>query len=397
MKFAKKYPDGVPIKSWIDAEELDGSAALTEQTENIARIPWAFHHVALMPDAHPGYGMPIGGVLALADAVCPSAVGYDIGCGMLALKTGITASELRPRIVDVHRAVRKVIPVGMGGTRSEPSQYAGLRPDLTDEAAICVSPRVEKGLDTQLGTLGAGNHFIEFDSDESGNVWVVIHSGSRGVGHSIADHYIKLAAKLNHTWRTPTTRELECLPVDTEEAALYKTALEWALKWAFANRQVMAANVQDVLATMFVDAADLSRYTTINVHHNDATIEHHFGRDVWVHRKGATRARDGERLVIPGNMGQGTAICTGLGNPDSFCSSSHGAGRRLGRQEAKRTLDYDTEKAKLDALGVMLSAGRDGALDEMPAAYKDFCAVMEAQSDLVTVDHWLTPIGVIKG
>jgi tRNA-splicing ligase RtcB (3'-phosphate/5'-hydroxy nucleic acid ligase) len=396
VKFAAGPQDtgGVPLKSWIVREELHASEALWEQTRNIAQSPWAYHHVALMPDAHVGYGMPIGGVLALDGALCPAAVGYDIGCGMLAFKTSIPAEALRGCIAEVQAAVREAVPSGLGVGREELSPYAHLRPEIADEDAVCVSAKVSAGVDVQLGTLGEGNHFIEFDSDEVGDLWVVIHSGSRGVGHPIADHYMKLAAKLNKMWKTATIPSLECLPFGTPEAARYKTALTWALEWAFANRLVMALHVQDVLREQF---GTLEVTDEINVHHNDATCENHFGRNVWVHRKGATRAREGERLVIPGNMGQGTAICTGLGNPDSFCSSSHGAGRRLGRKQARRELKYAEEKAKLDALGVTLSAGRDGALDEMPAAYKDFHEVMDAQSDLVTVEHWLTPIGVIKG
>lgn len=395
MKFElnEENTGGVPLKSWIDSQELYESDSLFKQSTDIARLPHAFSHVALMPDAHGGYGMPIGGVLALEGHLCPSAVGYDIGCGMLAFKTDIPVADFKPHRVAVSRTVRALIPIGEGGNRSEISEYAQI-PEVPDEAAVFVHDRVDRNIEIQCGTLGGGNHFIEFDRGSDDTVWCVIHSGSRGVGHAIAGYYMKLAETYCAAMYQGVPKDLAFLPVDSVEGENYRVALKWALDWALENRLVMAAHIQDALSETF---CGFSFGAPINVHHNDANLEEHFGRQVWVHRKGATRAAVGDRLVIPGNMGQGTVICTGLGNPDSFSSSSHGAGRRLGRNQAKRTLDLETERAKLAKLDVIVSAGRDGALDEMPAAYKDFDRIMEAQSDLVTVTDRLYPLSVLKG
>lgn len=382
----------VPILSWISAEELYGSETLLAQARNVSNLPGAFHHVALMPDAHSGFGMPIGGVLAMEDAICPGAVGFDIGCGMIATRTEIAADDLRPRIVELHRAIRKRVPVGEGGKRSSPTTED---PATDTRKEVLVDHKVADKWTPQLGTLGAGNHFIELDSDPEGRVWLVVHSGSRGTGHTIAGHYMKLAEKVCGDRNIPVPdRELAFLPADTEEFEAYRVAQNSALEYAFANRSVMASDALEALQHLF---GDIGVSDQINVHHNFAALEHHFGRNVWVHRKGATRAREGEQLVIPGSMGQGSVIGTGLGNPDSFDSCSHGAGRRMGRKEARRTLDLATERAKLTEQGIMVSAGRDGALDEMPPAYKDLDEVMEAQADLVRVGTRLTPIGVVKG
>jgi tRNA-splicing ligase RtcB (3'-phosphate/5'-hydroxy nucleic acid ligase) len=401
MEYVEAAIGKVPAKLWITSQEFYESDSLVKQTQDIAMLPMAFHHVALMPDAHGGYGMPIGGVLALEGALCPAAVGYDIGCGMIAVRTTLEIDRLRPMRVQVNRAVKDVVPVGPGGERQFTSDYFSVEDfqrrwdwDFSYDAHLIPSKKVDDKLYRQMGTLGGGNHFIEFDYDPNGNVWIVIHSGSRGVGHGIAEHYMKLAEQSNQKWWSPIPKDLASLPISSTQGAQYADALAFALDWARINREVMMTETIDATKNVL---GEFSVQETINVHHNDANIENHFGKDVWVHRKGATRAREGERLVIPGNMGQGTAICTGKGNVDSFCSSSHGAGRKLGRNEAKRILDLEACRKNLDDLDVIVSAGRDGALDEMPEAYKDFTEVMKRQSDLVDTDFILTPASVIKG
>lgn len=403
MEFAMQGVGRLPIKSWIDEQEMFSNESLVSQVTQVGSLPMAFHHVAYMPDAHAGFGMPIGGVLALDGALCPSAVGYDIGCGMVAYHLDLNISDLKPVRVQVNRLVKDVVPVGEGKDREEPSRFSEtvhetLRKkhgwDFSYPAEIDVNQKVSRKIDSQLGTLGGGNHFIEFDYDPNGDVWVVIHSGSRGVGHGIAEHYMKMAQKGNAKWWAPISKDLACLPADSVEGQQYMSALSFALDWAFYNREIMMLETIGALMSVVGEVKIIEK---INVHHNDANLENHFGKNVWVHRKGATRARQDERLVIPGNMGQGTAICTGKGAVDSFCSSSHGAGRKLGRREAKRTLDAEACRARLDALDVVLSAGRDGAVDEMPEAYKDFTVVMAAQSDLVDTDFILKPASVIKG
>jgi tRNA-splicing ligase RtcB len=388
-----------PIKMWIGSQEFYESEGVLTQAQNIANLPMTFRHVALMADAHSGYGMPIGGVLALDGAICPAAVGYDIGCGMYAMKTNLKIEHILERRQEIGQAILRTIPVGEGKWRETLSR-SHTRPDFEAgdmQQAICVSDKVTRSIDTQIGTLGGGNHFIEFGHDEDDNVWIVIHSGSRGPGWNIADYYMNKAKELNQKYWPRVPNELACFPVDSEEGTDYILAQKWSLDWALANREVMAGDIIELLGSMF-GYTSIHVDDTINVHHNYATLENHFGRNVWVHRKGATRANKGEKLVIPGNMGQGTAICTGLGNHESFCSTSHGAGRRLGRSEAKRVLDLSECKARLDTLDVVLvSASQDGSVDEMPEAYKSFPEVMAAQSDLCTQDHHLRPRLVIKG
>lgn len=396
------------VKAWITEEELDQvtlvnnhpKQELLAQAINCSNLPAAFHHFALMADAHSGFGMPIGGVLALKDAICPAAVGYDIGCGMIAVKlNNVKLNDIHDIRDDIAREISKRIPLGEGQFRSlSAAQKKTYVPVVegTIKDLVFINDRVKKAFDSQLGTLGGGNHFIELDYDEDGYIWAVVHSGSRAVGHAIGGYYMNMAQDYCHRERIQAAPGLYYFDSQSNEGVSYRAAMDVALDWAYSNRSIMLYDVVDAVGKVI--GRQVKAEYPINVHHNYASQENHFGTDVWVHRKGATRAEEGERLVIPGNMGQGTAICTGLGNPDSFCSSSHGAGRRLGRAQAKRELDYETEKTKLDALDVYLyTPNDDGALDEMPAAYKDFDDVLDAQSDVVNVDFRLTPTLVIKG
>jgi tRNA-splicing ligase RtcB len=360
-----------------------------------------------MADAHVGKGMPIGGVVALENAICPAAVGVDIGCGMVAVKTTLSAELIVEHAVPLQRAIKKVIPIGEGQGRSGNDHVQGRGPlneigqavnyPVVNES-VMVLPKtaslIKKVWVSQLGSLGGGNHFLEFDVDEDGNVWVVIHSGSRRAGKEVAEHYIPLAHKLCTKWGVPVGKNFATLPVDSTEGRQYLAAMDLMLRYAYANRMIMMQDTLDVLVRFF---GRFDREDAINVHHNYAALENHFGRNVWVHRKGATRARKDEMLIIPGNMGDGTAICRGLGNPDSFCTSSHGAGRAMGRGDARRNLDEAAERKYLADHGVQVCAGRDGFLEEAPSAYKNFDTVLSNQADLIEVVHRLHPLLVLKG
>lgn len=368
----------VPIKVWAENIE-DG--ALT-QARNIANLPSVYKWVALMPDCHVGYGMPIGGVLATTDLIIPNAVGVDIGCGMAAVAFDVPppdTDELK-RIMGI---VRKEIPVGFAH-HGEAQTWDGFEwaPDL---------PVIQRELSSarkQLGTLGGGNHFIEFQVDDAGKFGVMLHSGSRNFGLKVAGTYHKLASALCERWHvTLSDGELAYLPVETQDAQDYLAAMNYALDFAKANRAHMMQAVLDIVGLSPVDS--------VNIHHNYAAIEHHFRRNVWVHRKGATSARAGERGIIPGSMGAASYIVEGLGNADSFTSCSHGAGRRMGRKQASRTLDLVAEQAKMT--GIVHGLRNASDLDEAPGAYKDIDAVMVAQRDLVRIVSKRTPLGSIKG
>lgn len=402
--------EGLPaLKLWITPEELyyageDGKKkALFSDVLELAQMPHIFRHIALMPDAHVGKGTPIGGVVALKGAICPAAVGVDIGCGMNAVKTSIPMEALLCRDVqiEVSRAIRKMVPVGEKGHQDNDHIKKQAHKDLAvlvdhekDNSDVFIDKFVGRRWKSQLGSLGGGNHFLELDFDEDGNIWIVIHSGSRNPGKTLAEHYIKLAAKMCQQWGVRVSANYSTLPVDSPEGKSYIKAMNTMLDYALFNREIMMDRTLDVLRELF---GGFTHEDHINVHHNYASIENHFGQNVWVHRKGATRARLGERLVIPGNMGDGTAICVGKGNEDSYCTSSHGAGRALGRKEAQRVLDEDAERAYLAERNILVSAGREGFLEEAPSAYKNFDEVLDRQSDLVEVTNRLTPLIVIKG
>jgi tRNA-splicing ligase RtcB len=376
-----------PIKLWLPAADL-GEKAL-EQARNLANLPFAFRHVALMPDAHFGYGMPIGGVLATEGVVVPNAVGLDIGCGMRLAKTSLTEIDRETRLRWME-AVRKVVPVGFSH-QAEP-QDKDLMPIVEP---IGVTRAEHESALRQLGTLGGGNHFIELQKGSDGFIYIMIHSGSRNLGKRVADHYNLLAKAANARWHSAVPREadLAFLPLDSAEGRDYQHEMAYCVEFAKANRGLMMRRALEVLG----DAAGGVAEGTWDVAHNYAAIEHHFGRDVVVHRKGATRARQDEACVIPGSQGSSSFLCTGLGNRDSFASCSHGAGRCLGRKEAVRTLSLDAERKRLDDRGIVHSVRGQADLEEAAGAYKDIEQVMERQADLVRVDVRLEPLAVIKG
>ncbi|MGD2035473.1 MAG: RtcB family protein [Bacteroidales bacterium] len=380
----------VPIKLWLD--EIEEGAM--RQAENVAALPFSYRHVALMPDAHEGFGMPIGGVLATDGVIVPNAVGVDIGCGMCAVKTSLETIEEK-QLKQIMGGIRKLIPLGFKHHKQK--QELSLMPvtSVVPEDSI-VGQEFENARE-QIGTLGGGNHFIEIQKGSDGHIWIMVHSGSRNLGKKVADHYNRLAKKLNEQWHTevPRSADLAFLPVETPEAGKYLAEMGYCVDFAFANRKLMMNRIRSVFKDRFGQA--FSELHFINIAHNYASREHHFGKDVFVHRKGATSAKAGEEGIIPGSQGTKSYIVEGRGNIESFHSCSHGAGRVMGRRQAQRTLDLKTELRKLDRLGIIHAIRHQRDLDEAPSAYKNIDEVMENQRDLVDIRVELNPLAVIKG
>jgi len=364
-----------------------------EQARHLANLPFVFHHVAIMPDAHVGYGMPIGGVMAADGAVVPNAVGVDIGCGMCACRTSLREidSATLKRVMALARAA---IPLGFAHhkARQDPTRM----PSLDRDGDL---PMVLAEYDSalrQLGTLGGGNHFIELQRGRDGHVWLMIHSGSRNLGFRVAHHYNDLARRLDLGGKVgiPSAWQLAWLRLDSEQGRRYLREMRYCVEFARASRGLMLERIQDALDEA---AGPLEFDPLINIAHNYAALERHFHREVMVHRKGATSARAGETGIIPGSQGAASYIVRGRGNVESFCSCSHGAGRVMGRKEAQRRLDLAGEQRRLDALGVVHALRRKSDLDEAAGAYKDIDMVLARQQDLVEVVEELHPLAVIKG
>ncbi|TCO09309.1 RtcB family protein [Natronoflexus pectinivorans] len=377
-----------PIKLWL--KEIDEEAL--EQARHLANLDFAFRHVALMPDAHTGFGMPIGGVLATKNHVIPNAVGVDIGCGMCAVPSGLREVS-PPQLKEIMSGIRKQIPVGMRSHKKMQDMHH--MPKWNNLPKI-VEQEFDKAR-TQVGTLGGGNHFIEIQKGSDGFVWIMIHSGSRNLGKTVADFYNKSAKKLNEKWRSPVPKQwdLAFLPLDCEEAKEYIAEMNYCIDFALANRKLMMHFVQDAINEAI--GKEVSYGNIINIAHNYASFETHFGEKVLVHRKGATRAFPGETGIIPGSQGTSSYIVEGVGNPESFMSCSHGAGRRLGRRQAQRQLDFSAEVQKLNDKGIIHSIRTQRDLDEAAGAYKDIDEVMMNQSDLVKIKLKLEPLAVVKG
>jgi len=377
-----------PIKLWLDDLEPNAKA----QAMNLANLPFVHKHVALMPDAHSGYGMPIGGVLATKGVVIPNAVGVDIGCGMCALKTNLEDLDTES-LKKVMTGIRKSIPLGRDWHNSK--QDEALMP-IVEQLPLIAGREYNRALH-QLGTLGGGNHFIELQRGSDGFIWAMIHSGSRNIGKTVAEHYNNLAKKMNQRWHVnvPANWDLAFLPIETDEAHAYIAEMRYCVDFAFANRRLMMERVKEAICSA-VDV-DVQFDDLINIAHNYAAWEHHFGTDVLVHRKGATRARQGETGIIPGSQGTKSYIVEGLGNPESFESCSHGAGRKMGRKQAQRELDLEAEIKRLNDKGIIHAVRNKNDLDEASGAYKDIDVVMANQTDLVRVKVELEPLAVVKG
>jgi tRNA-splicing ligase RtcB len=381
----------LPIKMWLDAPE-EGAI---KQAKNLANLPFAFKHICLMPDTHEGYGMPIGGVLATQGVIIPNAVGVDIGCGMCAVKTNISADSVsKEELKQIMSGIRELVPLGFDHHKER--QDEGLMPQDFNLDELHVVKNQYLAALKQIGTLGGGNHFIELQRCNEGYLWIMIHSGSRNLGKQVADYYNRVAKKLNELWFSSvnTKADLAFLPFKTEEALKYYKEMRYCTEFALANRKLMMERIQQVVSTVLYNVV---YDEMINIAHNYAAWEEHFGEKIVIHRKGATSAKAGETGIIPGSQGTKSYIVEGLGNPESFMSCSHGAGRVMSRSAAIRNLDLEAEKRKLDEQGIIHSIRSKSDLEEAASAYKDISQVMAFQSDLVKIKVELSPLAVIKG
>ena len=400
MKWTK-FENGlkIPVKSWC--AEVEPGALV--QAENLAKHPAVMHHVALMPDCHQGYGMPIGGVIAVKNAVIPSAVGVDIGCGMVAVETDQPAEKLAD--LSFRRAIQEKlkerIPVGEGVCHAEKQEWDGFEEYLDHNGQVA---DFANALDRRnLGTLGGGNHFIELQQSDTGMVWLMIHSGSRNLGKRIEEFYHRKAAKLNELYHVALPDpDLAFLPISEQEGHDYFRDMLFALRYAYENRQRMMTAFKETVAE-FLPGTNFVR--EVNIHHNYAAFEEHFGETFCIHRKGATSAKPGEIGIIPGSMGTASYIVRGLGNPESFMSCSHGAGRRMSRIAACRDLTQEACDAAME--GIVCERWKPwrkygksrGQLDfsEAPQAYKPIDEVIASELDLIEPLVRLTPLAVLKG
>ena len=385
------FTERIPIKLWLD----DIDEKTLSQAKNLANLPFTFKHIAIMADAHVGYGMPIGGVMATYNMVVPHAVGSDIGCGMCAVKTSLTeiSREILKRILG---EIRKVVPLGF--KKHKEKQDRNLMPvmkDQNEKLPQIISQEYNNALKS-IGTLGGGNHFIEILKGDDGFIWIMIHSGSRNLGYKVADYYNKLAIVLNEKLPNPIPKEwqLASLPVDSEEGQAYLKEMQFCIDFALANRRLMMDRTKEVFMDIFKENIDFNEM--INIAHNYASFENHFGKDVWLHRKGATKATKELIGIIPGSQGTKSYIVKGLGNPESFNSCAHGAGRKMGRKQACRELDFAEEVKKLEDQGILHSIRGPKDLEEAVGAYKSIDVVMENQKDLVDIEVELTPLAVVQ-
>lgn len=395
MPFQLIKGDRVPIRLWAPLSEVDTEAL--RQLRSVAALPWVAHHVAVMPDVHAGKGATVGSVIALRGAVCPAAVGVDIGCGMAALETSLSASDLPDDLKPLRTQIEAAVPLG-------PRQHRGDHSDpLTPELTLRTRELIDRfsALDPsvqslqhraarQLGTLGGGNHFIELCLDQQGGVWVMLHSGSRHIGAALAEHHMQVARKLFHNRELPDP-ELGAFLAGTRQFDAYRRDLFWAQEYAALNRAVLLELVAGVLRRAW---PHVMFGTLVSCHHNYVAEEMHFGEELLVTRKGAIRAGQGELGIIPGSMGAKSFIVRGKGSPWSFESASHGAGRRLSRGQARKTLTLADLRRQTRGVECRKDSG---VLDEAPSAYKKIEAVMAQQDDLVQIVTELKQVLCVKG
>jgi tRNA-splicing ligase RtcB len=383
-----------PVHNW--AIGIEDAAMI--QAKHLARLPFIDRHgVALMPDAHAGKGSTVGTVIATDRAIVPAAVGVDIGCGMVAVRTSLKASDLPESLVAIRHGIEHAIPMGVGGARAD--RPAGLgdafhaRLSRILDVHPGIADRGNERASNQLGSLGSGNHFVEICIDESQDVWVMLHSGSRGIGNMIGSYFIERAkANMERFFITLPDSDLAYLPENTQDFTDYMEAMQWAQEYALMNRKVMLSEVIKVLQ-QHTPAFTLTN-EAINVHHNYTDRENHFGRNLWITRKGAIRARKNDLGIIPGSMGQKSYIVRGKGNSESYCSCSHGAGRAMSRAAARRKF---TLTDLVNQTSGVECRKDDEVLDEIPQAYKDLDVVMAAQADLIEVVHTLKAVLCCKG
>jgi len=385
----------VPIRTWAPPHTIEPEAL--QQLKNIASLPWVAHHVAVMPDVHLGKGATVGSVIAMSGAVAPAAVGVDIGCGMAAVRTSLLGRQLPDNLRKVREAIEERVPVGFAAhdapvwseaedaTRAEVAgllaRFEGLTPAVK---------RLLGRAESQLGTLGGGNHFIEICLDTEDRVWILLHSGSRHIGNALAEHHMGVARRAFEGKDLPDP-DLAVFLAGTPPFEAYRRDLAWAQEYARLNRELMLARVQDALRAKW---SRITFDTKISCHHNYVAEECHFGEQLLVTRKGAIRAGAGEMGIIPGSMGSRSYIVRGKGNPLSFESASHGAGRRMSRNRARKT--YTVKDLEQQTRGVECRKDR-GVLDELPKAYKDIDKVMAEQEDLVEIVATLKQVVCVKG
>jgi tRNA-splicing ligase RtcB len=387
----------VPVNIWTDDIDEKSKTQLT----NLASLPFVHHHVAAMPDVHLGIGATIGSVIATHQAIIPAAVGVDIGCGMVAARLSLTANNLDDKsLKKVFDQISRDVPVGRGQHPDDRVLVEAAKPFDPGLTALTERhPQLLKSFGkfskwvNQMGTLGGGNHFIEVCLDEADRVWVMLHSGSRGIGNAMADYFIKRARQDMARWMIQLPdRDLAYFPEGSEHFADYVEAVHWAKDYARQNRQAMLNLVLAALARHLPPFTVTSE--VVNCHHNYVAKEHHYGANVWLTRKGAIRARDGDLGIVPGSMGARSYIVRGKGNPESFCSSAHGAGRRMSRTAAEQCF---TEAGLAEQTQGVICRKDKGVIDEIPGAYKDIDEVMANQSDLTEILHTLNQVVCVKG
>lgn len=410
-----------PIKAWVGLREkppatlgfrymsrmeADIEDSALSQLKNLARLPFIHNNgVAVMPDVHAGIGSTVGTVIATDKAVIPAAVGVDIGCGMNAVRLTLKAHQLPDSLAGIRDAIEKVVPLGKGGAYTEKDRSTtpmfqaipGAVQDVFGERSGMSAWRAESKALSQLGTLGSGNHFIELCIDESQDVWVMLHSGSRGIGNMIGTHFISKAKRnMEKFFISLPDADLAYFPEDTDDFNDYVEAVRWAQDYALENRRTMMQAVLKAIVEVVGcwPGGQVVSEEAVSCHHNYVEKENHFGRNLWVTRKGAVSARAGQLGIIPGSMGQKSYIVRGKGNLESYCSCSHGAGRAMSRTEAKRRFSLTDLIAQTD--GVECRKDAD-VIDEIPGAYKSLDLVMENQKDLVEVVHTLKAVLCVKG
>jgi tRNA-splicing ligase RtcB len=375
------------IKAWTDFIEIESEAE--KQVKNLASLPFIFKHIAVMPDIHAGRGATVGTVIATEKQLIPAAVGVDIGCGMMAVKLNFKIDKLK-NLAKLRNSIERSVPVG-NDYHKKPLAYLQnikhlIRPDINEKAWL------------QFGSLGGGNHFIEISKDENNDTWVIVHSGSRGIGHELATKHIKKAKEnMGEKLALLSDPDLAYFEQGSKAFDDYVKDLLWAQEYASYNRQAMMDLIlKEISLHLYNEKRDLMKDASyvINCHHNYSRIENHFGRDVWISRKGAVSARKGEYGIIPGSMGAKTYIVRGKGNPESFCSCSHGAGRIMSRAKAKKL--FTTEDLKKQTAGIECRKDKN-VVDEIPSAYKNIDDVMRSQTDLVEIDFTLQQLICVKG
>ncbi len=381
-----------PVKIWSEAHDVESQAL--DQLQNISNLPFIYHHIAAMPDVHLGNGATVGSVIATRDAVVPSAVGVDIGCGMQAVKTDLDAGRVKEKTEEIRHSIERSIPVGHRGNgriSTEVRKWKG----WDEEVARNLNSKDRSEAESKLGSLGGGNLFIEVCLDEDDNVWLMLHSGSRKIGNIIARKHMRLARQICKEAQVHLPdAELSYFEKGTEEYDNYMKDLMWCQEYALANRNEMMRRALKDISYAVNGENNVKKLFEVDCHHNYATMEEHFGEEVLLTRKGAIRAREGDFGIIPGSMGTRSYIVEGKGNPESFHSASHGAGRKMSRSEARRTFTKEDLEAQTEGVNCRKD---EGVIDEIPGAYKLIDEVMANQEDLVTPIYELKQIICIKG